>query len=68
MFPGIFWVKYLFRVMHIGPLVLVCQSVITAKMTGQVPVDHKVLYMLAGIFIIVSGTHWVIKDWSIHTS
>lgn len=65
MFPGMFWVKYLFRVMHIGSLVVVCQSVITAKMTGHTPTGHNLLYMLSGIFVIISGKTYVIKVWSI---
>jgi hypothetical protein len=29
-----FWVKYLFRICHIGSLVVLCQAIINAKMTG----------------------------------
>ena len=55
MFPGMFWLKYLFRVMHIGSLVVVCQSAITAKLKGEPTSGHSALYMLAGILVIVSG-------------
>lgn len=57
MFTTLFLAKYLFRVMHIGSLVLICHAVITAKMTGQIVKDHHALYMSAGILVIVSGTH-----------
>jgi len=55
MFPGMFWVKYLFRVLHIGSLVILCQAIINAKMTGKYNMSYGVLYMLAGITVIVSG-------------
>jgi len=50
-----FWVKYLFRVLHIGSLVILCQAIINAKMTGKYNMSYGVLYMLAGITVIVSG-------------
>jgi hypothetical protein len=56
MFSPTFWMKYLFRVMHIGALVVVCQSVITAKMQGQPPTGYSLLYMISGISVIISGT------------
>lgn len=34
MFPSLFWVKYFFRVLHIGSLVTICNAVITSKITG----------------------------------
>ena len=55
MFPGMFWVKYLFRVLHIGSLVVVCQAIINAKMSGKYNTTHGLLYMLAGITVIISG-------------
>lgn len=55
MFPAIFWLKYVFRVMHIGSLVVICQAVIQAKLSGEVVKDHPLLYMISGIFVIVSG-------------
>lgn len=67
MFPSIFWTKYIFRVLHIGSLITICQAIITAKITGEVVKDHKTLYMIAGIVAIVSGTTYMIKDSSILT-
>jgi len=55
MFPAIFWLKYAFRVMHIGSLVVICQAVIQAKLTGEIVKDHPILYMVSGIFVIISG-------------
>lgn len=68
MFTTLFLVKYLFRVMHIGSLVLICHAVITAKMTGQIVKDHHALYMAAGILVIVSGTHCSTQAWSTPSS
>lgn len=55
MFPGMFWVKYLFRVLHIVSLVIVCQAIINAKMTGQISKEHGLIYMISGIIVIISG-------------
>jgi hypothetical protein len=55
MFPGMFWVKYLFRICHIGSLVVLCQAIINAKMTGEVASTHKLLYATAGILVVISG-------------
>ncbi len=62
MFPFMFWVKYFFRVMHIGSLVTLCHAFISAKITGEIVKDHKTLYMLAGIFVIISGNYHLTKD------
>jgi hypothetical protein len=43
--------------MHIGSLVVICQAVIHAKLTGEIVKNHPLLYMLSGIFVIVSGTN-----------
>lgn len=56
MFPIIFWVKYLFRICHIGSLVVLCQAIINAKMTGEIVSEHKFLYATAGILVVISGT------------
>ena len=50
-----FWVKYLFRVMHIGSLVTLCQAIISNKLAGQVVTNNPTLYMISGILVIVSG-------------
>ncbi len=55
MFPSMFWVKYLFRICHIGSLVVLCQAIINAKMTGEVVSDYKALYASAGILVVISG-------------
>jgi hypothetical protein len=55
MFPGMFWVKYLFRICHIGSLVVLCQAIINAKMTGEEAVNYKFLYASAGILVVISG-------------
>lgn len=55
MFNSTFWTKYFFRVCHVSSLVVICQAVINAKMTGELAKDHKVLYMIAGIVVVVSG-------------
>ena len=68
MFPGMFWVKYIFRVLHIGSLVTVCQAIINAKMTGQISKEHGVLYMVAGITVIISGSSTYMQDLSIFSS
>lgn len=56
MFPSTFWVKYIFRVLHIGSLVTICHAIITAKITGNTVKEHKTLYMVAGILAMLSGT------------
>lgn len=68
MFPSTFWVKYIFRVLHVGSLITICHAIITAKVTGEVVKDNKTLYMIAGIVAIVSGKHQVMKVSSIPTS
>ena len=55
MFPLMFWVKYLFRVMHIGSLVVLCQGIISNKLNGAPSNAHGWLYMTSGILVIVSG-------------
>ena len=55
MFTGVFWLKYLFRVLHIVSLVIVCQAIINAKMTGQISKEYGVIYMISGIIVIISG-------------
>ena len=67
MFPAIFWVKYIFRVMHIGSLVVICQAVIQAKLNGDIVKTNPLLYMLSGIFVITSGTQPIIQVSSIPT-
>ena len=61
MFTTMFWVKYIFRVLHIGSIVTICQAVITAKLTGEIVQGHSTLYMLAGVLAIVSGNTFFIK-------
>lgn len=63
MFPGMFWVKYLFRICHIGSLVVLCQAIINAKMTGEVTRNYKMLYATAGILVVVSGTYGIMQAW-----
>lgn len=63
MFPGMFWVKYLFRICHIGSLVVLCQAIINAKMTGEIVANYKWLYATAGILVVVSGTYAIIQAW-----
>lgn len=57
MFPLMFWVKYLFRFCHIGSLVIVCQAIINAKMTGEIVTNYKVLYAIAGVLVVISGNN-----------
>lgn len=54
-FNSTFWTKYFFRVCHITSLVVICQAVINAKMSGALSQDYKTLYMIAGIIVVVSG-------------
>jgi hypothetical protein len=61
MFPGEFWLKYFFRVCHIGSLVVLCQAIITSKITGEIVSNHKVVYMIAGIVVVISGKRYRIK-------
>lgn len=68
MFPGMFWVKYLFRICHIGSLVVLCQAIINAKMTGEPLAAPKWLYATAGILVVISGRSRDMQDWSIPTS
>lgn len=68
MFASTFWVKYIFRVLHVGSLITVCHAIITAKVTGEVVKDNKTLYMIAGIVAILSGKHQAMKVSSILTS
>ena len=56
MFGSAFWLKYLLRVVHVGSLITLCHAIISAKVTGELVKDHKTLYMLAGIAVILSGT------------
>lgn len=62
MFPGEFWLKYFFRVCHIGSLVVLCQAIISAKITGEIVSNHKAVYMIAGIVVVISGKKNAIKD------
>lgn len=68
MFPSMFWIKYFFRVLHIGSIIVVCNAIITSKITGEIVKDHKTLYMFAGIIAIVSGKYFAIQDSSIRFS
>lgn len=56
MISAAFLTKYIFRVLHIGSLITVCHAIISAKVTGELVKEHKTLYMIAGILVIVSGT------------
>lgn len=62
MFPSLFWIKYFFRVLHIGSIVTICNAIFTAKFTGELVKDHKTLYMAAGIVAIISGRSIAIQD------
>lgn len=62
MFPGEFWLKYFFRVCHIGSLVVLCQAIISTKITGEIVSNHKAVYMIAGIVVVISGKKNAIKD------
>ena len=68
MFSSSFWIKYFFRVCHISSLVILCQGIITAKLTGQIQTGHNILYMAAGITVIISGINYIIKDSLTHFS
>lgn len=68
MFPVMFWVKYLLRICHIGSLVVLCQEIINAKMTGEVATNHKWLYASAGILVMVSGKDTLMQAWSTPSS
>ena len=63
MFPAMFSVKYLFRICHIGSLVVLCQAIISAKITGEVVANHKWLYATAGILVVVSGKYASMQVW-----
>jgi len=62
MITGSFLTKYFFRVCHIASLVVLCQGIITAKLTGQLQTGHPLLYMISGITVIVSGKNYLIQD------
>lgn len=50
-----FWKKYLFRVLKIVTLVLLCHQVINAKLLGKEPKHLKNFYTMNNILCIMAG-------------
>ena len=56
MLPASVWMKYLWRVAHIGSLVILCQGIISNWFAGELTTAaYPMLYMMSGILVILSG-------------
>lgn len=50
-----FWIKYIFRVAHIGSIIGICHKTFTDFAAGSIATDNALFYTVLGIVAIASG-------------
>lgn len=56
MLPASLWAKYIWRVIHITSLVILCQGIISNWLAGHLTTtSHPTLYLISGVLALLSG-------------